>query len=383
MRLIAVRHIDAAKRRLPRTAAALACAGALAFSGVPFDGSPASRAFAEDIDTAPVADEFQQRVEQTSADYLAATEHLSSIERSIEENRAQIERLEAALPAQQARSNDAATALYKMQSDSASIVTLLLNARDFSDFMRNLEYIGSVADRNVAEINELQSMKAQLDRTEAELETQRVAAERAAADAQSALEEAQAAREEAQRIAREKAEREAAEAQAAAEEAARIAAEEAAKSEAENAGAAEAPESPKTTASPIAAPLADDVDWDADAQQFIDTWAPRIDAYLAGSPMAGQGKAYAKAAWTYGIDPRFSPAISAVESSKGAYCFKPHNAWGWGSVSWGSWEDAINGHVAGLARGYGYTVSPSAAKKYCPPTWQDWYNKVSYQMSLI
>lgn len=383
MRLIAVRHIDAAKRRLPRTAAALACAGALALSGVPFDGPPTSRAFAEDIDTAPVADEFQQRVEQTSADYLAATEHLSSIEHSIEENRAQIERLEAALPAQQARSNDAATALYKMQSDSASIVTLLLNARDFSDFMRNLEYISSVADRNVAEINELQSMKAQLDRTEAELETQRVAAERAAADAQSALEEAQAAREEAQRIAREKAEREAAEAQAAAEEAARIAAEETAKNEAENAGAADAPESPKTTASPIAAPFADDVDWDADAQQFIDTWAPRIDAYLAGSPMAGQGKAYAKAAWTYGIDPRFSPAISAVESSKGACCFKPHNAWGWGSVSWGSWEDAINGHVAGLARGYGYTVSPSAAKKYCPPTWQDWYNKVSYQMSLI
>ncbi len=383
MRLMTVHHIGTAKRRLPRAAAALACAGILALSGTPLVGSENPRAFAEDIDTAPIADEFQQRIEQTSAEYLSATDHLSSIERSIEDNRLQIERLEAALPGQQARSNNAAAALYKMQSDSASIVTLLLNARDFSDFMRNLEYIGSVADRNVAEINELQNMKSQLDRTESELEAQRVEAALAASDAERALKEAQDAREEAQRIAREKAEREAAEARAAAEEAARIAAEEAAKSEADNAKAAEAPASSKTAPGPIAAPPADDVDWNSNAQQFIDTWAPRIDAYLAGSAMAGQGEIYAKAAWTYGIDPRFSPAISAVESSKGAYCFKPHNAWGWGSVSWESWEDAINGHVAGLARGYGYTVSPSAAKKYCPPTWQDWYNKVSYQMSLI
>ena len=37
------------------------------------------------------------------------------------------------------------------------------------------------------------------------------------------------------------------------------------------------------------------------------------------------------------VDPRFSPAISAVESSKGLYCFRSHNAWGWGSSSWNTW----------------------------------------------
>ena len=32
---------------------------------------------------------------------------------------------------------------------------------------------------------------------------------------------------------------------------------------------------------------------------------------------------------------------------------------------------------------YGATLTPAAAQKYCPPTWQDWYNKVGGQMSQI
>ena len=44
---------------------------------------------------------------------------------------------------------------------------------------------------------------------------------------------------------------------------------------------------------------------------------------------------------------------------------------------------AINAHVAGLASGYGYTVSVWGAKKYCPPNWQFWYSSVSAQMAAI
>ena len=112
-------------------------------------------------------------------------------------------------------------------------------------------------------------------------------------------------------------------------------------------------------------------------------WSGRIDAYLAGSPMAGHGKTFAEAAYDNGVDPRFSPAIANVESSKGLYCFKPHNAWGWGSSGWGDWDSAIRDHVAGLASGYGYTVSVSVAKKYCPPNWQFWYSAVLSNMNSI
>ncbi len=31
----------------------------------------------------------------------------------------------------------------------------------------------------------------------------------------------------------------------------------------------------------------------------------RIDSYLAGSPLSGQGATFAAAAWDYGVDPRF------------------------------------------------------------------------------
>ena len=125
------------------------------------------------------------------------------------------------------------------------------------------------------------------------------------------------------------------------------------------------------------------VDWSQDKQAFVGHWAPRIDAYLAGSPLGGQGKTFADAAWDYGVDPRWSPAISNTESSKGLYCFKPHNAWGWGSSSWGSWEEAIRDHVAGLARIYGPTISMEAARKYCPPNADHWYSATLAEMERI
>ena len=88
-------------------------------------------------------------------------------------------------------------------------------------------------------------------------------------------------------------------------------------------------------------------------------------------------------AWDYGVDPRWSPAISCIESSKGEACFLPCNAWGWGSESWGSWEEAIYDHVQGLARGYGYTVTPEAAEVYCPPNHERWYEVTVAEMAKI
>lgn len=166
-------------------------------------------------------------------------------------------------------------------------------------------------------------------------------------------------------------------------EAERRAAEEAARiEEAEHIAAAEQARADQAAANGL--PELSEVDWSVGKDAFIATWAERIDAYLYGSPLYGYGETFASAAWEYGVDPRFSPAISNTESSKGAVCFRAYNAWGWmGSASWSSWEEAIYAHIAGLASGYGYTISEWAASKYCPPTWQDWYSKTLYQMTLI
>ena len=129
--------------------------------------------------------------------------------------------------------------------------------------------------------------------------------------------------------------------------------------------------------------LLPDVDFTVGKEAFIEEWGARIDAYLEGSPLAGYGDVFAEAAFDNGVDPRFSPAISNTESSKGAACFRAYNAWGWFGELGDSWEESIKAHVAGLAAGYGYTISEEAAKAYCPPTWEDWFEKTLAQMQLI
>lgn len=166
------------------------------------------------------------------------------------------------------------------------------------------------------------------------------------------------------------------------EEAARIAAEEAARAEEQEHIRLAAEHKAQA---PSAASLGlEDVDFSMGKVAFIDEWGTRIDAYLAGSPLAGYGSVFASAAWEYGVDPRFSPAISNTESTKGLNCFFPYNAWGWmKGGGWSNWNEAIDAHVAGLAEGYGYTISVSNAAKYCPPTYLDWYEKTLAEMQKI
>mgnify|MGYP004512755273 CR=1 FL=1 len=169
------------------------------------------------------------------------------------------------------------------------------------------------------------------------------------------------------------------------EEAARIAAEEAKRAEEqahiEAAEAARAKQQAKSGQEAMAS--LSDVNWEAGEDAFIEEWTERIDSYLAGSPLAGQGAVFAEAAWKYGVDPRWSPAISNTESSKGANCFASYNAWGWGKSGWSSWEEAIDAHVGGLSRSYGYTISYANAKKYCPPNYDNWFRDTLNEMKKI
>lgn len=167
------------------------------------------------------------------------------------------------------------------------------------------------------------------------------------------------------------------------EEAERIAAEEA-RIAAEAAKQAELQALQARSAGDAAVAGLEAVDWTLDHDTFVSHWTSRINAYLGGSPLGGHGAAFAEAAWSYGIDPRLSPAISNTESSKGSVCFLPYNAWGWGQSSWSSWNEAINAHVSGLAKGgYGPMITYAGAQRYCPPNYDHWYSTTTSEMARI
>lgn len=325
-------------------------------------------AFAEDIDTDPQPDALQLEVERSAEAYQSAINNRAEIENALAENEARIAELQKLIPEQQRKSNEAAVALYKSQIDSAGLLDLLLGSASVEDLFFRVDAINRVTLAHEAELSRLIEMQDELAATTKQLEADRAAAEESVNAADRALTAAQSARLEAQRRAEEEVQRQAEAAAAAA--------------------AAQAPaqsEEGETSAETVAAEavVSDGADWTSDQESFIAEWTWRIDAYLAGSPLAGQGRTFAEAAWNYGVDPRWSPAISYTESSKGAACYMPHNAWGWGGCEWDSWEEAINDHVRGLARGYGYTISIEAAQKYCPPNAQHWYDVTSAQMNLI
>lgn len=340
--------------------------------------------------------ELQQQVEEATSSYNDAVQQLAQVQEEIDENQAKIDRIEKQLPAQKEHAAESLKTLYLLQQSSAGLVDLLLSADDFNEFITTITYLDRIQSENLAELEELSALEDELQETERTLEARQMQANLKVEAAQQAQEDAIAAREAVRQQAIEQAKREAAEAQAALEAAAKEAEEGKTFTNASGQETkVEAPSSTKTVDdeeekkeessgdSKGAKDSKDEQSEASDRNSFVSKWTPRIDAYLAGSPLSGYGKTFAEAAWDYGVDPRWSPAISCVESSKGAVCFLPHNAWGWGSSSWDDWDTAIRSHVAGLAAGYGYTISVEAAKKYCPPTWEDWYSSVLAEMNSI
>ena len=332
-------------------------------------------------DTAEELQSAQQAVQESNLAYEEASSRVEELEGQIDANQDHIDELEAQLPELQERANDSIRSLYKMQQGSGSLIELLLSSDDFFELVSTIQYLDVIQSRNSSAVDELVELTDELALTQANLNAQMSEAEEEQERAAQALSQAQDARDrlEAQIAA-----------QAAAEEAARRAAIEAAQRAAELAAQSEQQTPTFTTESGSEAPIeipdlpdADIVVPDSDRESFVAEWAPRIDAYLAGSPLAGQGTTFAEAAWEYGCDPRLSPAISTVESSTGRVCFRPYNAWGWGNSSWNSWEEAIWAHVAGLASGYGGQLTYAAAQKYCPPNADEWYASVLANMQSI
>ena len=292
----------------------------------------------------------QFEIEALEAAYKAAQARLDEANARVAENQKKIDAIMEKLPAQQERTYEAIKELYFLENDRLYYYDMMLQSESLDSLLKELEYFDRVSKKNLTELNKLKEMKA-------ELELARIALNAAQAEAE---EQAQIARSSLAALQDERAAK-------------------------QSGGQANA------LAQGGSSTVIDGADWYMTEEEFVNEWGPRIDAYLAGSPMEGTGETFALMSFRYCVDPRWSPAISNTESSKGRKCIRPYNAWGWGAADsdpynlaseWGSWEEAIEAHISGLANGYGYTISKSAAKSYCSSP-DSWYENTLSEMALI
>ena len=351
-------------------------------------------------------EELQKKVEEATATYKEAMANIDAIEDEIAANEDKIAQLESELPEQRKRASESLRTLYKMRQSSSGLVELILTSDDFNEFIATVTYLDRIQSKNMSELERLNSLNDELLEAQDTLTARQTQATQEAERAYQAQVDAVDAREAVVRQAQAQALAEQQQAEEALAKAAKDAQEgktftnasgqqvavtvsdkvltpAPATSEPKQEQKKEEPKTETPAPAPTPTPTVQPVETVSKRDAFINEWAPRIDAYMSGFPLGGYGRTFAEAAWDYGVDPRWSPAIACIESTKGLYCFKPHNAWGWGSVSWPDWDTAIREHIAGLSAGYGYTISPSAAQKYCPPTWEDWYASVSAEMNKI
>ena len=292
-------------------------------------------------------DELKEATDAKARERDEAQAKVDELAARIADGRAQLDQIDARLPEAQRQAERSVRERYKVQRQYGSLVEVLLYAEDWQSFTAGLEYIAIASRAHIDQFVDLRQQRADRDQALAELDAQKAQLDTDLDRLTHELDEVTQARDEKQR-----------------------------------------------KADLVAATqlVPDGSDWSAGEKAFVDKWKPRLDAYLAGSPLAGQGEIFAKAAWKVHIDPRYSAAISNIESGKGQACIRPHNAWGWGAAEpdpyglaseWATWEDAINAHAEGLARGYGYDPTPENAQKYCPPNWEDWYVAVVTAMNSM
>lgn len=125
----------------------------------------------------------------------------------------------------------------------------------------------------------------------------------------------------------------------------------------------------------------------APTKKVTDKRVTQIKKYLSkrNAPLAKYAQDFVDAADQYKIDYRIVAAISIIESGGGKTTFKPYNAWGWGKSGFKNWTEGIYTVSKGIAKYYskGLTTPKLISKTYCPPSADNWANKVQYVMNEI
>ena len=173
---------------------------------------------------AATIDELQAKVDEASQAYNDATQKVSELQTKIEESQAKIDEVNATLPAQKEKAATSMSDAYKMQQSTPGLVSMLLSAETFSDFLTNFQYVTAIQRSNAEAVNELMNMEQELANAQATLEgaqeeatAQQQQAESSLSSAESSLNElnAQLAAEAAAQAAAQAAEEAAAQAEAA------------------------------------------------------------------------------------------------------------------------------------------------------------------------
>ena len=207
-------------------------------------------AYAESIDL--VTNIQQSEIEVLEAAHKSAEQKLLEAKARVAENQAKIDAIMRKLPAQQARTDAALRELYIMEDNRLMHVEMLLGADSLSDFFRRIDYFDRVSKVNLEELNKLKAMLEELEEARKELDAAQAEADQQAAIAREALTLAQDQRANRQH-------------------------------DGQVSGMAQDNN----------AAIIDGADWHMTEEQFVATWAPRIDAYLEGSPLAGTGTIFA------------------------------------------------------------------------------------------
>lgn len=148
-----------------------------------------------DIARAETYEELQQRVEESTAAYYEALDHVDQIQVEIEENEARIDELTQQLPAHRERAAESIRTLYKIQQSSNGLIDLLLSADDFNELVTMVTYLDRIQSKNMTELQQLADLNAQLLEAEDMLSARKAQANQELEAADQARNDALAARE--------------------------------------------------------------------------------------------------------------------------------------------------------------------------------------------
>lgn len=138
-------------------------------------------------------DELQAKVDEAATAYDEATAKVNELKAKIDESQAKIDEVTALLPEQRDRAAMSMSSIYKMQQDTPGLVSLLLSAKDFSDFLTTYQYISAIQRSNSDDLNELVSTENELASAQQALAAAKEEADNQQHQAQEAMNQAQTA----------------------------------------------------------------------------------------------------------------------------------------------------------------------------------------------
>ena len=137
-------------------------------------------------------EQLEEAAIKASDKYQAAQDKLDDLNKKIEDNNKKVADLEAQLPELREKYNVAIKSSYKMQRGQSSLLSLILSADDFNEFVTMLSYMDAVNSANIDGIERLAEAEADLKNTQKALEAARQKAQQDAARRKAAYEAEQA-----------------------------------------------------------------------------------------------------------------------------------------------------------------------------------------------